>query len=1039
MEISRLTIREDDATPAARGLQTLTATLLDILHSSSSGLHDKLAEYVFFPLSHIFRKMNRYPMSVIENCVACLRILITHGWRTRMSADLVQQIFTLLIFIIDGVPGAENRERPEELVLESFQTLTALLHCAAQSAAAAAGLAEPAAVPALGQGVTVMLNGIVDGVTPSIQEQALKSIIALYKAIRDQTALATFLPGTISNLARVLHTPGHYKTSVLAGCLDAVQIVLTRVLGDMRTRAVLAKKAKAEPENDEEKNKVLGPAWLDATVAQVKKALATMMKLRAHDSEDVRNALNRLCIALLDECHETLSNCSAILVETAIILDSGERDSITATTISDIAGIYPELLNVVKTTVYNWMSSLPRHMQSADDDVKRIAVHNFSKGIELLRSLNIESSTMESALSNTMRETITSLLQASKTSHADNAAPIQLLETKSMVKSAGQTSYPPVLLSHDSQRGLKKEFQSLIRAVSSTSKTGDMLADMMDDVRESTDNSQVAAYWLSFEMIKASHESSADADAFLDLSEVAGDSQDTEAAFNELYSFSVEILDSHSDASTVDWRMEALALQVVAYAAKRSGESFRPELIDVLFPIATFLGSDDRRLQQHAVATLNLVASASKYDSVSELIVGNVDYMVNSVALRLNTLDISPASTQVLTMMIRLAGPRLIPFLDDVVESIFAALDNYHGYPAFVESLFDVLKEIVDQGAKAESGRLLKDHERKEVHHKKDAGKQEDLHSLLDFFDTRNERLRRDEEEAKNMRPLEGHPKAPWAEPEKKDGDDEMEDPGGEPPSEEKPPSSSTYQLLSRVANLTQYYLTSPTPKLRRSLLELLKSATTVLAADEDSFLPLVNAIWPVVISRLQDPEPYIVVEACQTLAGLCEAAGDFLASRFKTEWQDSLRDFCRKAKRAAAIARPAANSTRRATPGGASADIKVPLNSESGLEMRTTTLSRRDDQVSTASLGEHASPARIWSAVATLLTAMVANVRVDDGMFDDVLELLVDVLDKKPDAREALEVINADAVWLARYERGLVTPPTPPKVNGLSFIPLQA
>ncbi|KAJ3496766.1 hypothetical protein NLG97_g2416 [Lecanicillium saksenae] len=1035
VEVSRLTIREEDGPLPSRELQALTAKLLDILQSSPADLHVKLAEYVFFPLSHIFRQMTRYPMPVVENCVVCLRILIAHGWRTRISPALVQQIFTLLIFIIDGVPGADkNQAKPEELILESFRTLTALLDAAAGSAHAAAGLAEPAAIPQLGQGVTAMLDGIADGVTPAIQEEAIKSLVTLYRAIRDHGALATFLPGTLSNLARVLHTPARYKSSVLAGCLDATRVVLTRVLGDLRTRSILAKKDKEE-EKEEDKNKVLGPAWLSATVGQVKKALATMMKLRAHDSEYVKNALDRLCITLLDECHETLSNCSPLLVETAIILDSSEHDSITETNLSHIAGIYPELLEIIKTMVYNWMSSLPRHMQSADEDVKRIAIHNFSKGIELLRSLNIESSTMESALSNTMCETITSLLQASKTTSSDNAAPIQLLETKSMVKSAGRTSYPPVLLSHESQRGLKKELMSLLRAVSSTSQSGSVLADMVDFVRDTTDNSQVAAYWLSLEMIKASHASSADEDALMNFGDASNGSYDTESAFNELYSFSVEILDAHSDAAVVDWRVEALALETVAYAAQRLGESFRPELIDVLFPTATFLGSDNPQLQQHAVATLNIVASASNYDSVSDLIVSNVDYMVSSVALRLNTLDISPASTQVLTMMIRLAGPRLIPYLDDVVESIFAALDNYHGYPVFVETLFDVLKEIVDQGAKTESSRLLSDHEKKDIQHKKHSTQHEDLNSLMAFFEKRNERKKRDDEEARNMKPLEGHPQEPWGEPDKKN-DEEMEDPGGEPPSEEKPPSSSTYQLLSRVANLTQYYLTSPTPKLRRSLLELLRSASSVLAADEDSFLPLVNAVWPVVISRLKDPEPYIVVEACSTLAGLCEAAGDFLASRFKTEWPEGLRDFCRKAKRAAAAARgSASNETRRTVGHGSSTDVMVPLRSESRLDVRTTTLSRREEP--SASLGQHASPARIWAAVASLLTSIVAHVRIDDDMFDDVLDLLADVLDKKPDAKEALEVINADAVWLALYERDLAVCPAAPKVEGASFIEL--
>lgn len=963
-------------------------------------------------------------MTIVENCVACLTVLIVRGWKSKISSRLVQQIFSMLVFIVDGIPGSENkRERPEEVILEGFRALTALLSTAISSIQAASGLAEPEWVPALGHGVTVMLNGAVDGANAMIQDEALKSVRVLYKAIRDHSALASFLPGTVSSLANLLATPARYKTSVLSSCIGTLQMVLTRVLSDMRTRSIMeTKDADKKAEADVEKEaggKLLSPAWLKATVAQVKMALTTVVKLRTNDSDQVQHSLERLCIALLDECHESLKNCTTFLVETAIILDSeSTRESAFDTTITDLVRIHTELGDTVKTIAYTWMSSLPRMMQSGDEDVKRHAVHNMSKGIELLRRLDIESATLEEALSNTLRDTITSLLNATKGTQTNQLIPVQLLETKAMVKEGGGMVYSPVLFPHESQRSLKREVLGLIRTVGGATQETGFLASTMDFIHDTTGNGQVAAFWLCFETIKAAHKSAAEQDAFLDLAAVDSSSLDVEPVFNELYSFSVELLDSHSEGSDVDWRLEAIALEVTAYVAQRSGKSFRPELIDVLFPIATFLGSDNANLQQHAIATLNTVATASEYVSVSDLIVSNVDYMVNSVALRLNTLDISPASTQVLTMMVRLAGPRLIPYLDDVVDSIFAALDNYHGYPMFVQSLFEVLKEIVDQASQS-GGKLLAENEKKSINHRKQPHKQNGLDSLTEYFAKKKERKARDDEEANHLRPLEGHPAAPWAEEDNKDADVE----GGPPPSEEKAPNSLTYKLLNRVASQTQYYLTSPTPRLRRSLLELLQSAATVLAADEDSFLPLVNAIWPVVITRLKDPEPFIVVEACQTLAGLCESAGDFLTTRFKTEWRDGLGEFCANAKQAATSmpVRSTAPKEKRVTRGNPnSLEIALPTWSESGsLEAKKITVDRQ--QKSHGSLGQHASPARIWEAVIGLLTAIVSFVQIDEDMFDEILDLVADVLDKKQDTKEALEAINADAVWLVQYRRGQV------------------
>lgn len=40
--------------------------------------------------------------------------------------------------------------------------------------------------------------------------------------------------------------------------------------------------------------------------------------------------------------------------------------------------------------------------------------------------------------------------------------------------------------------------------------------------------------------------------------------------------------------------------------------------------------------------------------------------------------------------------------------------------------------------------------------------------------------------------------------------------------------------------------------------------------------------------------------------------------------------------------------------------------------------------------------------------------------MFDDILDLVADVLPQQPALRRALEVVNADAVWLGMYERGV-------------------
>lgn len=1042
VRLSKLAMGQVEETANHSELIALTdqivAILQDQVDRNPTPLDEKIAAYVFFPLSYIFRQLAAVPIRLIENCVKCLNILIVYGWQSKISPDLVQQILTLLTFIIDGIPGSgKKREVPEETVLEAFRAVTALLQVASRSAPVAAALAQPDVIPSLGHSVSVVLDGISQGATSEIQREALKATQAVFTTIRDQSVLASFLPGTISALTKVLSTPAHYKKNVIAASLETVSRVLTRVVGDIPMRSVLAK-SELEPsdpsEPPEQKNNLLSPPWLKATVDQVKLALSSIMKLRLNDAAEVRESLRSLCVRLLDECHKTLSSCSGILVETAMILDTGkQRATVMETTLRDLIAIYPELGEKAKLAVYNWMASLPRVMTSGDEDVKRIALHDLAQGIALLQDLEIKSETLEDSLSDTLADATMALVTNSKSRPAIQGIDIASLSVdQSMVSSSTMPEYQAVLLGHEGQRGTREAFMALLKSVGSRSPPAKIATRMLESAQTPGSVNQVVAFWLCFQLVKAAHESTTAEEAFLDLAAFGDSADDVDVVFNDLYSYAVQVVNSHTETAVGDWRLDAIALETISYAASRSGKAYRPEFIDVLFPVVAYLGSPNPDLRSHAIVTLNGLARDCEYTSVSELMVDNVDYMVNSVALRLNSLDISPASTQALTMMLRLAGPQLVPFLDDVVESIFGALENYHGYPAFVESLFAVLKELVDQAVQSDA-LLLEDQKHSKPAHKKQPLKVDGLSGLHQFLDRREERKKRNEEETDTETNVRGHPAAPWKDEAGNDEDTEMQE-----HEKEKPPNSVTYQLLLRVANLTQHYLTSPTPMLRRSLLELLATASPALAPDEDAFLPMVNAIWPVVVGRLYDDELYVSIEACHALAGLCAAAGDFLATRFKTEWGDGLYAWCRKVKQrvlaSGSQAKPSIDIERSKPIGGAE-NILLPTSTGQLVKAGKSTSS--GDGAVSGSLGQHASPVRLWEAVVKLLTAIVSYVRLSDEMFDQILELLVEVLERSQEVREALEDVNADAVWLARYERGFVEWLPEPKMDGVAFVPM--
>ncbi|KAK1835204.1 armadillo-type protein [Podospora conica] len=1089
--LSQLALRStdlgSDAKEIIRLIQALTAAWTAQVSRNATILDHKLAGYVFFPLSHLLRKQDQLPVRVIEASIQLLTLLIKHGWKNKISPELTQQFLLFLSFTISGVPGQkEKRQLPEETLLEGFRALTVLLTFMDASPSALSSPETSAKlIPALGQSVTVMLDGVTDGIAPLIQLEALTCLQTVFTVVSDASVLAQFLPGTVSALSKVLSPPLQPKMQrrVLIAALAVLQTVLLTVFSDIKIRGIIKERddlqkledakrlqlqqsgdgaetskdlvLKEAPQEEADGYRVkLSASWLKATSAQVKIALSSVMKLRNHDYEDVQSALYKLCIALLDECHASLVDCQSILVESAMTLEDEETmRSPLQTSLSDLCAVYPELADGVKLALYDWVKGLPRVMLSNDERIKRLAVRNVLRGSKLASSLQLDSSILDNSLGDSLRDSIVALLKNSKPPKVFNevGTEVALASGTGLVASdLGMDAYSTVLLGTEGQKETRAEIMKLISRIGSPALQTKIASDMLDYVRDSEGEDQIASYWLAFELLKANYSQSASLDEFVDFSSFS-ESQGQEQAFGELYDFSASVLSSHSDSTEVDWRLEAIALEVTAFAAHRLGPEFRPELIDVLYPIATFLGSAAPQLRSHAITTLNILAASCGYKSVSDLIIDNADYMVNSVSLRLNTLDISPASTKVLTMLIHLTGPKLIPFLDDVVQAIFAALDNYHGYPVFVENMFSVLSEVVTQGVKSDMLLLEDANTTKTVDHKKRKPTRLGINRVLDILEARSKRQTTqpsdpDPDSDSDVEEVirSGHPTEPWG-PDKSEAKsllDQLENPDSDsdpdpnaavekPPNPEKTP---TYTLLTRVLSLTQYYLTSPTPALRKSLLDLVATVGPALAPDENAFLPLVNTVWPVVVARLHDPEPFVAVAACKALAALCAAAGDFLSSRFAAEWAGGLRRWFVKVRAEAARAGGGGGgsgslgttTTSLGASSGVGRDILIPGRAAAaaegeGMLVPATTASSVVGKSSGGGLGRFAQAAQVWSAAVGLMGAIVTYVRVEDGMFDEMLELVVDVVPRNEALRGAFEVVNADAVWLAMYQRGMV------------------
>ena len=962
-----------------------------------------------------------------------------------MPKELGLQLLILLTFAAAGktITGqSEAVEASEELRLVACKCLSALFRSFAGSSNVQV-LTTLANLPSLGQCITAVLDGITDGPSAAVQLSAVAALDAYLDCSDDKEALASLFPGIISSLTKTLQRDSRSRRSwrVLEASLRCLTKTLRSMLDDDDILPHVTLEASTMQHVDMKTS--LTQSWLKATAGQIKLALTTAVKIQDHGRAEVRQALMELCKMVLECCQKSLPECTTLAVETAIGLSwelQEDEKSQSEQSLERLAMRNDLVIESIKSSQHAWVTSLPRIIQSNDDTAKSRVIHQISTSIRVLSDLRAESDFFNDHLMMSLRGAVSAAISG----RPAQVAVVQLDSSVNATRGLSEavsTSFSSVLSIQKSQQETLSKLQALAETLSASSSGVDIATTLAESLQNMAGNSGVASFWLSLSMIR--HSLGA-VDKETSLFELPPDAALAWTDVLEmLYSHSLLIIESTStEEDEEDWRLQGLALETIALQAQQMRSDFRAELVDALYPVIHFIGSSNAQLRHHAVVCLNVVAQSSGYESASRLIIDNVDYLVNAVALKLNTFELSPQAPQVLLMMIRLAGPSLLPFLDDLVASIFAALDNFHGYPRLVKLLFSVLREIVVEGSRADTLMITSE---REDRHRKTQYRPLAMAEVAELLEksVRRQAERRAAEKEDNFED-ESFPrepskhlfssKLPVSVKQSQGGLDSLEvgdemDEGPEEQQavEQKPDSpSKTYNMLQSIARLSQHYLTHESARLRRDLLDLTGTASAALQQNEDSFLPLVNDLWPVVVRRLYDQEPFVVVSAAKAVASICMAAGDFMSSRLETEWPRLKALYWQvypevdtatnpKAKR-----RPRMKQANeidlpvRVRSTSPSAGLITAISSSSKNPPTSTSTSTSATQLAKQPL--QTSKLQIHTALIDLFVTMLEYVRVNETIFDDVVDMFAELLPARKDLQDVLAARNPDAVWLVLH-----------------------
>ena len=1019
----------------------------------ASNLDPKLAEYVFFPLSHVFNEAQRLSSSCIEVAVRCLHILIARGWRDKLAPEMGQQLLILMVLLAGGPPSGNDREAPtNELKVACYQTIAVIAKCISKSPTNSQFFGDMKSTRIVDQIVYLLLESVSDSTAELVQLEGSLALRDVLGTIQNRSLLASLLPRTVSTIVTATRPQGvgRRKPRVLESNLKLLTDTIRAVLRDEIAFSQDQKILSSLPSNEspgELQTEVLDESWLKATSSQLQIAFAQLSKLRYHDRLEVREALLDLALMTVKECQ--LSLTSSIRMELEVIIAIASQDDSVGTVASGEMNLLltteSAMVNEVKSIVYDLSLSLSRIMQSSDDQQKERLISQLRAAYHLLSLAMPNSESLAMSATTTLIEGVTAAVQVPSKEQRiqEGLGPSLKLIDSPLLENL--VEYPAILLIHKGEAGSAKCLEDFIRDMSSDNGWRSVARSVINKILDAPSATRVALMWTALRLLRAQNQR-LEIEDVIHVETSDGLSSSTPYLISDLYSCALDVLVNNASQPSFDWRLTALSLECVSLQAAQLRQTYRPELIDSLYPVLSLLGSPQPELQMHAIVTLNRLTEACEYASTKALLIENVDYLVNSIAIKLNSFDLSPHGPQVLLVMIRLCGAPLLPYLDDLLDTIFAALDSFHGYTSLVELLFEVLMTMVDESAK-QPQLALPDGGQQPDHPKRSelALTIDDICS--DLRALQGKQSRSDGEHEERARAF---PRRPWStrldgpKPESADTADHQSDKvqndeedhkleamSDEKISTKKP--SKSYNLLLSISRATVPHLNSPSPRVRLTLLQLLSRVSPLLSRDEDSFLPLINAVWPVVIGRLfsnigedgDGESGYNVVAAAETMTRLCEGAGDFMSSRIEDIFPRLEALFVATSSRARqqGHGKKFAGSHTTGTP-----TMSAPLHGTVDLQVvpqRSTTGSTVDHVASSpdaASGLSRTTDSQIFQALLPLWVSILNHVRISAEHGESILDMLAPIMDEpgRRHVKEALEAWNADAVWLVSQRKGV-------------------
>ena len=763
-------------------------------------------------------------------------MLLETAWSNSLVRQMFEQFCLMLVIITEG----KGKKTSEEVKAVCVTCLLALFKSARETMKEDPVLREAIRGsklrPLLGHTATVLLDVVKLEALLKLRLDTLEALELLYmELLANGQVVAGFLPLTVSTISRCLSSSQTANHKLLVALLNFLRQTLSLVMSD-------SLKPINRPANVGEMYHVgMTESWYRATKGQVKIALESFFPfVRGHSHHRVREAIISLSEELIIRCAKNLDVCQSLFLETILSLQHDSYPSVREKAEAALRRLHANtalakpIRESIEESLHSWCLALPRTMSSNDDPAKINLLQRISSAVDFFSQ---DTTTVSSSL-----ETLLSTIQdiAVFNQEATSKKLIQPSQSLQLTFHDEDTLAQGLSLQFSKDEGVSMSLERLLQALGRTN-LAPRFVDKLILEASSTSPRSASDAWVALQIIRGSKSLNDQAD--------------------EIYGLASDwLIQSDSSYSVTDIPSSTIliSLEILAYTASIRKELFREDLINILYPTLSLLSHSSASIQAAARQTLERIAIEAGYNDIQTLILENTDYLVNSIALKLNIFDVSVQVLATLYTVTKLAGARIVPYMDDIWSSLFDVVDRFHGYERLVTGVFAVMTGIVDVLTQSISFPTTPQPENQlEVDHAKVC------QEIQDLIDT----ILKNEDHLPPKHDQIALPKPP-------------------------PLPQKTASLLQNVARKSVLLSTHPSPQLRFNLIHLLRKSLPLLSiptvpkdGEQDPFLPLLaQEIWPAICTKLNDKETWVVNAALETLADLFAVEGEFLGPKVEKD-----------------------------------------------------------------------------------------------------------------------------------------------------------